>query len=121
MKKPWYQRIMNQEYDDSYDDRETGCPSFDQICREAKKWFEGFCKNQGYTNFEFRKGYFNFHGYFKVGEQWWYFSTADLRFKVLETLLVRTAQDNKDYVGGRNNFLGYDKLETDLQALLEGS
>ena len=75
--------------------------------REAKKWLAGFCKENGYTQFELHSNHFEFSGFFKVGGQWWYFNSCDVRGN-MNAMMVRTAAHNKDYSGGRNQWVGYD-------------
>ena len=88
--------------------------------REAKKWLKDFCINHGYTNFEFNIGHFYFFAFFKVGEQWWCVASGDLRWS-LGTMLVRTANSNKDYTGGRNQSVKYDEnFEVNLNKIVKG-
>ena len=58
----------------------------------------------GATDVTFNKLHFGMSGFFKVNEQWFYFSFSDFR-SVTETMLIRTAKDNTDYSGGSNHYL----------------
>ncbi len=68
----------------------------------------------------------NFHylsGFIKIEDKWIYVSSNDERFnpKYEENLLFRTAKDNKDFTGGRNNFFNINivKKEQILNLLKE--
>jgi len=87
---------------------------------EAKKWLKDFCVNRRYTNFKFGIGHFYFSAFFKVREQWWYVSSGDLRWS-FGTMLVRTANSDKDYTGGRNQSVYYNEnFEANLYKIVKG-
>jgi len=50
-----------------------------------------------------KPNHFDMSGFFRRGEQWWYFSISDLRWSK-ESMLIRTAKDTKDWTGGMNQF-----------------
>jgi len=76
-----------------------------------KKAFTTELRKLGATSIEFSKGHFYLSGFFKVGEQHYYFSISDVRhgfgFNRNEKpeMLIRTAQHNKDYTGGSNRYV----------------
>jgi len=58
------------------------------------------------TDFEMGKGHFYVSGFFRVGEQLVYFSISDVRGSMSPTqMLVRTAEHNKDWTGGHNQYV----------------
>lgn len=80
---------------------------------EFNKFFTGFkkafttrLKRLNATNIKFSKGHFYLSGFFTVDEQAYYFSISDVRtFTSNPKLLVRTAENYKDYTGGANNYV----------------
>jgi hypothetical protein len=60
----------------------------------------------GATDFEVNKGHFYVSGFFRVGEQLVYFSISDVRGSMNpDQMLVRTAEHNKDWTGGHNQYV----------------
>lgn len=56
----------------------------------------------------FNKGHFYISGFFRTSsDKCYYFSTSDLRGVITPELLIRTAKDEKDYTGGRNNYTAW--------------
>lgn len=53
--------------------------------------------------------HFEFTGFIKRMNKYVYFSTGDLRWKTMNSMLVRTAKSDEDYTGGSNNFVNYDE------------
>ena len=52
--------------------------------------------------------HFEFTGFIKRSGRYVYFSTGDLRWKLMNSMLVRTAKHDKDWTGGSNNFVQYN-------------
>ena len=53
----------------------------------------------------FSRGHFDCSGFLRSSnDTCYYFSTSDLRGVTEPSLLIRTAQDEKDYTGGSNNY-----------------
>ncbi len=78
-------------------------PQFMEFCRCFKQEFGKLLKGLGCTDIEIHIGHFYLMGFFKKGEQWWYFNTGDVRLKLVDgSMLIRTAENNKDYTGGIN-------------------
>jgi len=78
---------------------------------DFKKSFTYQLKKLKATEIEFSKGHFYLSGFFKVGEQHYYFSLSDVRHGFgfnhwgKPELLMRTAKHNKDYTGGGNCYV----------------
>lgn len=82
--------------------------------RLFKKEFTKFLESKGATTISIGKpNHFDMNGFFTLGIQIWYFSVSDLRF-FKETMLIRTAQHNKDYRGGSNCYVSL-KNESEFQ------
>lgn len=112
-------------YNDYPTDRESGPgPKSKKWINDSKKWIMAFlvdimgCKLE---DINWRKGYFEWYMHAKIGNQWWYFSTGDIRFKTMDSLLVRTAESSKDYTGGRNQYVRYgsDHFADELEHILK--
>jgi hypothetical protein len=70
-----------------------------QIKKELKKI--------GCQDINIKNGYHYFSGFFNYGGNWFYISSIDDRIKQKD-FLIRTAKNNKDYIGGNNNFIPFD-------------
>ena len=89
-------------------------------CRSSKKWMTAFLKRLGTTDRRFRKGHYEWSMTTLLNGQWWYFSSGDVRFKTMNSLLVRKADGPKDYTGKGNMWIDYDvpDFELSLERLL---
>jgi len=78
---------------------------FKSFSRDIKKYLKE--KMVGYNLVNYNRGHFYFSAFFEKDEKFIYISSSDVRhFKDewLNNLLVRTAENEKDYTGGRNDF-----------------
>lgn len=66
----------------------------------------------GYKNIEIHRGYNYRSGFMEKDGQLFYFMTGDLRHNQNDglTVLVRTAKDRNDYIGGPNTYPVKDAL-----------
>ena len=55
-------------------------------------------------NFTLNRGHFYVSGFFQVSGQWYYFSISDVRFFPERRIMIRTAEHNHDYTGGKNTY-----------------
>lgn len=66
----------------------------------------------GGTDYKQNTGHYYVSGFFKIGEQAYYISCDDVRYSsadhVVNTILIRTAKDYKDYTGGCNHYIRID-------------
>jgi hypothetical protein len=78
--------------------------------RSFKKAFTKFLNNHGATEIQINKpNHFNMSGFFKSRHgEIWYFSISDIRWSK-ESMLIRTANSFKDYTGGRNQFIPFER------------
>jgi hypothetical protein len=61
--------------------------------------------------------HFEISGFIKKDEKYVYFSTGDLRWK--SNMLVRTAKHDRDFTGGHNNFISFNRdMEENLETLV---
>lgn len=51
--------------------------------------------------------HFEFTGFIKKLDKFVYFATGDLRYRICNSMLVRTARHEKDYTGGHNQSVSY--------------
>jgi hypothetical protein len=79
--------------------------------RKSRIWMKKFmvermgCKPEDII---FHKMWCEWSMFAKIGEQWWYFSSGDCRFRFNKSMLVRKASGPKDYRGSSNQFVFYD-------------
>lgn len=63
------------------------------------------------VNIEIGKpNHFDISGFFTVNGQTWWFRVEDIRWSK-DRMLIRTAQSNRDYTGGTNQFIPLDQGE----------
>lgn len=74
----------------------------------SRRWLRKFVKDIGGTEFKFRPGHYEWYCNFKLGDQWWYCMSGDVRFKVCGWMLLRKCKGPKDYTGGVNQRVPYD-------------
>jgi hypothetical protein len=90
--------------------------------KASRRWLKKFFKELGASEFKFSKGHYEWTLFVKLGDQWWYLSSGDVRFKVCNWLLVRKADGPQDYTGHHNQRVSYDSTDFAgaLKNLLEG-
>lgn len=82
-------------------------------------------KEFGVTKFEtVSKGHFYYSMFaFSEATGWIYLSISDVRYFPLNQILIRTAESNKDYTGGRNqyiNLMNEDSFVKDITNIVGG-
>lgn len=81
---------------------------------ESRKWLKAFLNDidPEYKTLHFRVNHYEWYAHIQLSnDKWWYLSSGDVRFKVMKSLLVRTATGPKDFTGGMNQFVDYTKLD----------
>lgn len=75
------------------------------------------------TDIKINKMYYECSGFFNVGEQVYYISSPDIRYRDINSLslgmMYRTAKDRHDYTGGTNQWDFNEKLQS-LGYMLSG-
>ena len=79
-----------------------------EFCRDFKKMIKQELKkiDAVLENIDFN--HYCLSGFFKLEEQFYYFSMSDIRMADSSTLLIRTAAHVKDYYGGSNTFVNVE-------------
>lgn len=79
-----------------------------EFCRDFKKMIKQELKkiDAVLENIDFN--HYCLSGFFKLEEQFYYFSMSDIRNTDSSTLLIRTAAHVKDYYGGPNTFVNVE-------------
>lgn len=100
----WVDAYRNQEFSSGPFMEEDG----KQWISSARRWWKKYLSSIGAVDQGFRVGHYEFSLFFRLGEQWWYVSCSDCRFKTCDWLLVRRASGPKDYTGGVNQSVAFD-------------
>lgn len=84
-------------------------PEFKAYARTFKSEMKKEIEKAGGELVAFNVGHFYVSGFFKVGEQHYYFSQSDVRNGTggilgADNLLLRTAKNARDFSGGSNNY-----------------
>ena len=83
-------------------------PQFKAFARLFKRLFTKELAKVECTLLTFNRGHFYVSGFFKKGEQIYYFSVSDVRdgyWNREVKMLYRTATSTKDYTGGSNQYV----------------
>ena len=92
--------------EDHFGSGSVNSDEFNTWVRVFKKEFRMILNKIQATDFEISKGHFYVSGFFRVGEQLVYFSISDVRHGFNpDQMLVRTAEHNKDWTGGHNQYV----------------
>jgi hypothetical protein len=94
--------------DDNFESSSGKTPQFKAFMSSVKKWWKAWAKEFGATELDIHEMHFEFSGFFKVGDQYWYVNCGDVRSNFMSSMLVRTAAQPKDYTGGVNQSVKYD-------------
>jgi hypothetical protein len=97
------------EYHKTFESSTTKTPEFIDWAKKTKKWFAAWCKKNNATLSYWNVNHFEISGMITLNSTGniWYFNTGDVRFKMMKSMLVRTAKHLKDWTGGRNQFANY--------------
>ena len=84
-------------------------PHFKAFARLFKKLIKNEIAKQGCELLTFNRRHFSVSGFFKKGEQIYYFSVSDVRDNWgTPKMLYRTATSIKDYTGGSNQYVNIE-------------
>lgn len=88
----------------------TSTPQWEMIFREFKKEFIRELRVVDAKKPVFNKGHFYISGFFTHNNQPYYFTTSDTRTMGSNPeILIRTAKDYTDLIGGPNQFIAIEK------------
>ena len=79
-----------------------------EFCRDFKKMIKQELKKVDAVLENIDFNHYCLSGFFKLEEQFYYFSMSDIRMADSSTLLIRTAAHVKDYYGGSNTFVNVE-------------
>lgn len=79
-----------------------------EFCRDFKKMIKQELKKVDAVLENIDFNHYCLSGFFKLEEQFYYFSMSDIRNTDSSTLLIRTAAHVKDYYGGPNTFVNVE-------------
>lgn len=68
------------------------------------------------------RGHFEVSGFIKKDNKYVYFSASDVRFFLNEwynSVLIRTAKHEKDYIGGRNQYISLTDFSENVEKLFD--
>lgn len=97
--------ILKKLQADDFESSSSKTPEFSTFARAFKKAISKELESVGAKLTDFSVGHFYISGFFKKGEQLFYFSISDVRHGFGTELLYRTATSNKDYTGGSNQYV----------------
>ena len=86
-------------------------------------YLKSVCRENGWEFVRALKNHYEFSAFIKANEKFIYFSICDVRYFTNQwytNILVRTAQHEKDYRGGRNTFTSLPELQPSIKLLLAG-
>jgi hypothetical protein len=102
---------------------ETG-EDYKQFERKYINYLKKLCKENGWEFIVAHKNHYEFSAFFKVDTTYIYFSISDVRFwnnEWYNHILFRTAQNEKDYHGGSNNYTDLPNLTENINKLIRRS
>jgi len=82
---------------------------FKDFFQKEKSRISKILKAKKCTQIKMSYGFYYFSGFFTAPSgQVYYFSSSDVRYYIHSRLLIRTAKDYKDYIGGINQYCNID-------------
>ena len=76
--------------------------------RRTLQWFRAFGQSFG-VEVTAKINHYEVWGFLYYNSQYWYFNTGDARWNFMDSMLIRTAKDQKDFRGGGNQYIRYDE------------
>lgn len=113
--------LLNQGFESSSEKT----PEFKAFTRVFKTEFQKVLSRLGCSQLKFSIGHFYVSGFFNSSNGTiWYFSLSDVRsmnrmYQDQQKLLIRTARDRKDYVGGPNQWASLADLQQELERIVK--
>lgn len=90
-----------------------------QLDRKVKSYLKSILPEA--KIFGFKNGFCRTSGFVEMNDKFVYISIPDIRFNRnwQNDILIRTAKNDRDYTGGRNNYTTIEKLSTDIMKLIK--
>ena len=90
-------------------------PEFKAFAQVFKKELTQELNKIGAKLTDYSVGHFDVSGFFKVLDQYYYFSIPDVRWNPADmNILVRTAKNEHDYTGGSNHFVTASRFNKEI-------
>ena len=86
-----------------------------------RNFLKKLCKEHGYELVRFNPNHYCFTCFVKDNDKFVYISISDVRYfrnEWFNNILIRTAQHEKDYHGGSNQYTSLPHLEAKIQSML---
>lgn len=114
--KTYTQKFINKWFGYKFQSSTTKTPEFKTFAREFKKAMQEQVK-ECFDIVNYSVGHFYVSGFLKHKEtgEFWYFSISDVRGfgnEWLQDVLYRTAEHEKDYTGGSNQYMPLAQFHT---------
>ena len=98
----------------------NGNPIWVQFVRDFRSDLKGMLKGSEWTLYKLSNGHYELYGflYNEHLDKWMYFSISDVRFfqdEWANSVLIRTAKNDKDYTGGMNCYTKFKNIPQFLQ------
>lgn len=107
---------------ETYSNEET-MGGYKKFFADLKTVVKDFAKEHDWDEVILNPNWYTASGFIRKGDKWVYYSVSDLRYfeKQWRTnVLIRTAEDNRDYIGGNNQYTTLDKFADNVDLLFEG-
>lgn len=102
----------------------SGCYTGDdykQFQTEYINYLRSLCKQNGWELVNVGRNHYEFTALIKRDSRYVYFSISDVRYwqnEWYKHILIRTANNDKDYTGGNNNYTSLPNLQSAIGNLL---
>jgi len=97
--------MLKEEFESSIGETEHFRQFYRAFKRDMRRILRPYVKR-----IRFSKGHFFVSGFFELDDgRIFYFSTGDVRYKLMPSMLIRRAKDFNDYTGGTNMYVPYDE------------
>ena len=90
--------------------------------RKYISYLKGICKQNNWDFIKANKNHYCFSAFLKVKGRYIYLSISDVRYfenEWYKNILIRTAQNDRDYTGGSNHYTNLESLETNILKLIQ--
>lgn len=102
----------------------SGCytgEDYKQFQTKYVNYLRSLCKQNGWELVNVGRNHYEFTAFIKSDNRYVYFSISDVRYwqnEWYKRILIRTANNEKDYTGGNNNYTSLPNLQSAVGNLL---